>query len=117
MLHLLSSSTFLARNSISPVAELRVRRSFRPMRDLAGHADHVLGSQLARLRQHVRPAFGIEDDLRLAVAVAEVDEHDAALIAVRIDPAAKRDFLTDVFRPQLAASMSAKQDQDSERKA
>ena len=53
--------------------------------------------------------FGIKHDLRLAVAIAEVDEHDAALIAVRIDPAAKRDFLADLLRAKLAASMSAKQ--------
>jgi hypothetical protein len=64
--------------------------------DLAGHADHVLGPQLARLLQNRLPSFRSEDDLRLAVAVAEVDEERPAMVAAGIDPAAERDLLADV---------------------
>src|SRR2546421_199176 len=79
------------------------------MRDFARDPDNVFRAQLAGLRQNVRAAFGVKNHLRLAVAIAKIDEDDAALIAVRIDPAAKRDLRTDVLRPQLAASMGAKQ--------
>ena len=44
----------------------------------------------------LRPAFGREDDLRLAVAVAQVDEQHAAVVAVGVDPTAEGDFLADV---------------------
>jgi hypothetical protein len=47
--------------------------------------------------------------LRLPVPIAEVDEYDPSLIAIRIDPAAEGDFLTDVLRPNLTARMGAKQ--------
>src|SRR5262245_10052165 len=79
------------------------------MIDFARDANHTRGPQLPRLGQHLRPALGVKNHLRLAIAVAQIDEHDSALVAVRIDPAAKRDFLADVLGPQLAASMCAKQ--------
>ena len=37
-----------------------------------------------------------EDDLRHALAVAQVDEDDAVMIAIRIHPAGERDGLADV---------------------
>ena len=42
------------------------------------------------------PGFRSKDDLRLAVAVAEVDEQRPAVVAGRIDPAAEGDLLIDV---------------------
>ena len=57
----------------------------------------------------LRAAFGREDDLGLAVAVAEVDEQHAAVVAVGVDPAAKGHFLADVPVVQFAAGMSPKQ--------
>jgi hypothetical protein len=58
----------------------------------------VLGSTLRR-----------EDDLRLAIPVAQIDEHHAALVAIFIDPAAERYAVPHVFRPQFAASMCPQQ--------
>ena len=49
----------------------------------------------------------IEHDLRHAVPVAQVDEQPAAMIAVAVDPAAKRDFLANMFAAQFAARMSS----------
>ena len=54
-------------------------------------------------------AFRGENDLRLAVAVAKIDEQHAAMVAIGIDPAAQGDLLADVFRAQFAASMSPQQ--------
>ena len=42
---------------------------------------------------------------------------DAAVVAVRIDPAAKRDFLADLLRPQAGRKCECEARQDSERKA
>jgi hypothetical protein len=47
--------------------------------------------------------------LRQAVTIAQVDEDSPAVVAIHIDPPAQRDFLSDLFRTQLAASMSPKQ--------
>src|SRR5262249_14680697 len=40
---------------------------------------------------------------------AKVNEQRAAVVAARIDPAAKRDFFTDIRRAKLTTSMRAKQ--------
>ena len=55
------------------------------------------------------PFVGIEDDLRLAVAVAEVDEHQPAVIAIPLDPAAECGRLADIRRTQFAASLCTQQ--------
>src|SRR4029079_214453 len=47
-------------------------------------------------------------------AIAQINEHDPALVAIRVHPAAKRYFLANMIGPQLAASMSAKQNQSSD---
>src|SRR5262249_719736 len=70
--------------------------------------------QLAGLCKYFRPALRIKYDLCLAVPITEIDEHNAALIAVRIDPAAKRHLVANMFRPQLPATMSPNQDNNSE---
>jgi hypothetical protein len=48
---------------------------------------------------------GIDDDLRLAGAVAQVDKDDAAHVAPPVDPARQRDSLADVLAAKLAAAM------------
>ncbi len=50
---------------------------------------------------------GIEDDLGEAVAVAEVDEDAAAVIAAVLDPAEEDDLLADVPGGELATGMGA----------
>lgn len=50
-----------------------------------------------------------ETDLRLAVAIANVNEQHATVIAVGVDPTANRYFLSDVFRSKFTASMGPKQ--------
>ena len=61
----------------------------------------------ARGRSPCPESSGIEDDLRDALAVAQVDEDAAAVIAVARDPAEEDDLLALVRRAQLAAVVGA----------
>src|SRR5581483_10271235 len=47
----------------------------------------------------------VEDELRDAVPVAEIDEQDVAVIAAAMHPAVEHDRLPGVRLPQLAAGM------------
>ena len=69
----------------------------------------ILRSQRFRRLQGLVAAFRGKNHLGLAVAVAEVDEQHAAMVAVRIDPAAKGHLLSDVVQTQFAAGMSPQQ--------
>ena len=109
LLHLLRISNFFARSSISPVPSLGLvvpsgRWATLPVTRTTSSVRSLRDSSSTRLA-----GLGGEDHLRLAVAVAEVDEQRAAVVAIRIDPAAQRDLLADVFGPQLTAGMGAKQ--------
>ena len=59
--------------------------------------------------QQLVAAFRGEDHLRLAVAVAEVDEEHAAVVAIGVHPAGERDLPADVGNPKFAARMSPQQ--------
>ncbi len=78
-----------------------------PTGDDARDLDHVLGPQRLALVDDRRRRVGrIEDDLRDAVAIAEIDEQAAAMVAVAIDPATEGDRLADVFDAKFATGMS-----------
>jgi hypothetical protein len=49
----------------------------------------------------------VDDDLCAAVVVAEVDEEDAAVVALVVDPASEADGLPGVFWTKFVAGMSA----------
>jgi hypothetical protein len=51
--------------------------------------------------------FGIRDDLGDAVAIAQVEEREMAVVAAPMDPAGERDALTDLLGAQLAAGVAA----------
>ena len=72
-------------------AQLRVLLALLAADDLAGRADHVLGAQLLRERMRLRRVLGVEDELEDARAVAQVDEHEAAVVAAAVDPAGHAD--------------------------
>ena len=74
---------------------------------LAHHPNHPFAPQRPGLFDQRGAALGREDDLRLAVAIPHVDEQHAAVVAVRVDPPAKRHFLADVIESQFAASVRA----------
>ena len=93
--------------------QLRIRGAFGPMGHFPLDANDIFGPQAAGLLDHLLAALGAGDDLGLAIAVAEVDEHRAAVVAGAVHPSAERYFLSNVFRPKLAASVSSQQGSES----
>src|SRR5208283_5277199 len=84
--------------------EVLVVLAWETMGDLAGDGDDPFAAQLTGGGYQ----FGflrLEDDLGQAVAVAQVDEKQGALIAVAIDPAVEGDVLANVSFTQLTASV------------
>lgn len=76
------------------------------MRHRAGAAEHELAADFAGLGEDLGARFLLEDDLRLAVAVAQIDKQHRAVVAIGIDPAAKGHRLADMGGSQLPASVS-----------
>ena len=71
---------------------------------LAGHLEHVLTTQVLGLREVLgRDAVGVDDHLRVALAVAQVHEDEPAVVAVMPRPARQHDLAAHVFLAQLAA--------------
>jgi hypothetical protein len=77
--------------------ELRIFGTRRTRAHRSAHGDHVFVAERLRELEHVG-AFRIEDRLRDAVAVAYVDEHEAAVIASAVHPAADLDARSHGFR-------------------
>ena len=98
----------MARTSISPVASLGLaipsgRAATTPVTLITYSARSVLLASIT-----LGAAVGrVEHDLRHAVAVAEVDEQAAAVVAVGVDPAAEGDGLADVSVAKFAAGVSS----------
>jgi hypothetical protein len=78
-------------------------------RDLPRHGDHVLESELLGSLDELgrRATLRVEQELRHAVAVAQVDEHEVPEVAQVLDPAVEHDRTTDVLELQLAAGVGA----------
>jgi hypothetical protein len=74
--------------------------------DLAAHAEHPLAARLVADGEGLRRELRIEHHLRDALAVAEVDEDAAAVIAPRVDPAEEHDLAIDVGVSEQAAVVS-----------
>jgi hypothetical protein len=88
--------------------ELRVGQPFTTRGDDAGGAEDPLRAHRPRHLVRGRAAeVDIEDELREAVAVAEVDEHELAVVAVNVDPAGQFHLFADVGFTKLAAGMGA----------
>jgi hypothetical protein len=82
--------------------ELRILGARRAQAHRAGHVRHVFVAQCLGLLERAR-LQRIEHDLRDAVAVAQIDEDQAAVIAPPVDPAVELDRRPDVARSELAA--------------
>ena len=65
-----------------------------------------LGAQPLGLLEHLG-AIGIEDDLQQALAIAQVDEDDATVIAAPVYPPGNRDCPADLGTVDVAAVMTA----------
>ena len=72
---------------------------------LAGHGDDAF--QVRLLDEAEEAAGRVDDDLREAVVVAQVDEEDAAVVAQAEHPAGEADGLARVAGAELVAGMGA----------
>ncbi len=87
---------------------LGVVRAGGTLSDLTRDADHAFAAQgRGLLEQFFGPIRRIEHGLRTALAVADINEDEAAEIAPGVNPAGERDGLPEVSRAQFVAMMRA----------
>ena len=72
--------------------QVGVRRARRPHPHHPGDLEHELVAHALGHREH-RGLVGIEDDLQQPLAIAQIDENDAAMVAAAMRPAGHRDDL------------------------
>lgn len=77
--------------------------------DRAPDAGDIFVAQLAGVRLKKGAGVGLEDDLGDAIAVAQVDEEQAAEISPGVDPAVQDNLLSNVLDGQVTARMSSLQ--------
>ena len=83
---------------------VRVHSLRRPLAHAAGHLQHVLAAQvLGCMEVLLAHAIRIDDHLRIALAVAQVDEDEPAVVAGMPRPTGQRHLLVHVGRTQLSA--------------
>ena len=75
----------------------------------AAGGDDELGADLAGAGVGLGLDVRTEDHLHQAAGVAQIDEDDAAVVALFLDPAAEDDLLADVFGAHLAAAVGTAQ--------
>src|SRR2546428_3032624 len=85
--------------------EPRVLRSLRAGTHAAAHAEHPFVACLAQRRVSRGVVLRVRDDLRDAVAIAQVDERELAVVTPGVYPSSKRHWLTRVRGADLAAGM------------
>ena len=91
---------------MAPVLSLGFSLPGEPGGDDPPDADDVLVAEVLGLAASgAALGAGLEDDLGQAVAVAEVDEDQAAVVATGVDPAVEDHLLADVVAGQLAAGL------------
>ncbi len=84
--------------------EVSVGGALRPRPHHARDRQYVLAAHALGLGEHAG-SVRIEHDLQQAVAIAQVHEDDAAVVAATVDPAGDRDRLTDERLVDLTAVM------------
>ena len=90
--------------------ELGIVLAGQPRSDDPLDADHVLVAQLAAAGLKLVAGLRLENDLSQAVAVAQVDEQQAAEIAPGVHPAVQDHVLTDLLGRQIAAGVRSFQE-------
>ena len=82
--------------------ELRIDGARRPAPDLAAHPQDKLVADALGAGKRIRPVR-IADHLHEPLAIAQIDEDDAAMIAAAMSPAAEGHRLADERGSELAA--------------
>ena len=86
--------------------ELGVLHALGALAHGARHLDGPLGADtLSRMKGLAAGMLGVEGDLRDTLAIAQVHEDEAAVVAAAPHPAGERDLLADVLAAKLAAGM------------
>ena len=75
--------------------------------DLSGDLQHEFAAELVGTVAEFGVGLVVEDDLRDAVAVAQVDERHAAHVADTLHPAGKSNLPAGVGEPELTASSAS----------
>ena len=91
-------------------AQLRIHGSLGPRGHAPADQHDELGPQRPGRLDQRRARLRGENHLGLAVAIAQIDEQHAAMVAIGIDPAAEGHLFSDVLQTKFAASMSPQQD-------
>ena len=86
--------------------EVRIHGALGPRAHDALDGEHVLRAQPLGLGEHLG-LIRIEHDLQQALAIAQVDENHAAVIAAPVHPAGHRDRPADLATVDVAAVMTA----------
>ena len=73
--------------------------------DLTSHVNNVFVTELFGSLQHVGVVVGVENDLGLAILVAEVNENHTTMVAAAIHPTGECYGLANIFLAKLAAVM------------
>ena len=103
-----NTSSAVTPTSISPVGIFALFVPAGRCADFAGDAHDAFAAERGGLREQFRRQIGrIENRLRAAFAVADVNEDEAAEVAAGMNPAGERDGLPDVRRAQFVAMMRA----------
>ncbi len=90
----------------APGRKIGVHRSGRPLAHPSLDSDHELIAQPLGLAENLR-RIGIEDDLQQALAIAQIDEDDPAMITPAVHPAGHLDRLADQLLIDLSAVVGA----------
>ena len=96
----------LAQELDLPGLEVGVHGAGRAQAHRAGHFQHELVAHPLGLCEHLR-GVRVEYDLQQPLAVAQIDENDAAVVAAAVGPAGHGDDLADRGFADLTAIVSA----------
>jgi len=87
--------------------QVRVHGLRRALDDFALRLEHELVAHVVRDLRRLGRMLRVDDELHLAAEVAQVDEHEPAVVAARVRPAGDRHARADVGRSQRAAGRVA----------
>src|SRR5262249_42069967 len=88
--------------------QFRVFRPRHPCRDTPGDLDDIFTAQRMRLFRKLGIFFRSKYDLCKSLAIAQVDENYAAVIASDVYPSGERGLLADIGFPKRIAMVRAK---------
>ncbi len=93
--------------------KLRILLAGEAFGDRALHADHIFGAEVVGGLHQIGAGIGVEDDLGHAVAIPQIDEDEAAVIAAGVYPTVEDHGSSGMVGAQLAAGVGPLQHERS----